>query len=253
MSYQLRREEVLDGDRLKAMLAESPARAAQAILIAAREGVLDAQALLGQILLDGQGIEQDQPLAVRWFEIAAQGGHLMARNMLGRCHEHGWGCVADAAVAAGHYRVASEAGLDWAMYNYANLLATGRGVAVNQLQALGLYQQAAELGHAKSMNLLGRYLEVGEFCLADPLAARRWYRRSAEGGDFRGQFSYAALLADDGHIDEALSWLRRALAVGNQNFLRVSGAALNHASHSRVRAMAREYYQRASQLAKPLG
>lgn len=253
MSYQLRREEVLDGDRLKAMLEESPARAAQAILIAAREGVLDAQALLGQILLDGQGIEQDQPLALRWFEIAAQGGHLMARNMLGRCHEHGWGCVADAAVAARHYRQAAEAGLDWAMYNYANLLATGRGVAVNQLQALSLYQQAAELGHAKSMNLLGRYLEEGEFCLADPLAARSWYRRSAEGGDFRGQFSYAALLADDGHVDEALSWLRRALAAGNQNFLRVSGAALNNASHPRVRAMAREYHQRASQLANPLG
>ena len=71
MTYQLRREEVLNGDSLKAMLAQSPARAAQAILIAAREGVLDAQALLGQILLDGNGIAQDQPLALRWFEIAA--------------------------------------------------------------------------------------------------------------------------------------------------------------------------------------
>ncbi|MFS2070984.1 tetratricopeptide repeat protein [Pseudomonas sp. CT11-2] len=253
MSYQLRREEVLDGDRLKAMLEESPARAAQAILIAAREGVLDAQALLGQILLDGRGIERDQPLALRWFEIAAQRGHLMARNMLGRCHEHGWGCTADGSIAAGHYRVAAEAGLDWAMYNYANLLATGRGVAENQSQALNLYRRAAELGHAKSMNLLGRYLEEGESCLADPLAARVWYRRSAEGGDFRGQFSYAALLADEGHVDEALSWLRRALATGNQNFLRVSGEALNNASHPRIREMAGKYNQRASDLAQPLG
>lgn len=253
MSYQLRREEVLDGDRLKAMLEESPARAAQAILIAAREGVLDAQALLGQILLDGRGIERDQPLALRWFEIAAQRGHLMARNMLGRCHEHGWGCTADGSIAEGHYRVAAEAGLDWAMYNYANLLATGRGVAENQSQALNLYRRAAELGHAKSMNLLGRYLEEGESCLADPLAARVWYRRSAEGGDFRGQFSYAALLADEGHVDEALSWLRRALATGNQNFLRVSGEALNNASHPRIREMAGKYSQRASDLAQPLG
>ncbi|RKS17613.1 hypothetical protein BJ917_4793 [Pseudomonas sp. WPR_5_2] len=65
MSFQLRREEVLDGERLKAMLDESPARAAQAILMAAREGLVDAQALLGQILLDGRGIAQDQPLALR--------------------------------------------------------------------------------------------------------------------------------------------------------------------------------------------
>lgn len=248
MSYQLRREEVLDGDRLKAMLEESPARAAQAILIAAREGVLDAQALLGQILLDGQGIEQDQPLAVRWFEIAAQGGHLMARNMLGRCHEHGWGCVANASVAAGHYRVASEAGLDWAMYNYANLLATGRGLIEDQLQALSLYRRAAELGHAKSMNLLGRYLEDGRVCPADPQAARDWYRRSAVGGDFRGQFSYAAVLADEGNIDEALVWLRKALDGGNLNFLRVASKALLSAANPQIHGFAALYHQRLVQM-----
>lgn len=91
MSFQLRREEVLDAAGLAAMLEESPARAAQAILLAAGEGEVEAQALLGQILLDGQGIAQDQPLALRWFGIAAGRGHLMARNMLGRCQEHGWG------------------------------------------------------------------------------------------------------------------------------------------------------------------
>jgi hypothetical protein len=252
MSFQLRREEVLDGDHLKAMLNDSPARAAQAILIAAREGVLDAQALLGQILLDGQGIEQDQPLAVRWFEIAAQGGHLMARNMLGRCHEHGWGCCADATVAARHYRVAAEAGLDWAMYNYANLLATGRGVVEDQLQALELYRRAAELGHAKSMNLLGRYLEDGRVCPADPVGAVDWYRRSAVGGDFRGQFSYAAVLADEGKINEALEWLRKALAGGNLNFLRVASKALLSATDAQIRDLATDYARRYAELGQEL-
>ncbi|ROM90681.1 tetratricopeptide repeat protein [Pseudomonas brassicacearum] len=249
MSYRLRREEVLDGDQLSAMLAESPARAAQAILIAAKAGILDGQALLGQILLEGQGIAKDQVLALRWFEIAANGGHLMARNMLGRCHEHGWGCNADATVAVGHYRCAADAGLDWAMYNYANLLATGRGIAEDQAQALALYRCAAELGHAKSMNLLGRYLEEGRQCTADPLAAREWYRRSAEGGDFRGQFSYAAVLADEGHVDDALGWLRKALAGGNVNFLRVSSESLLGAHHPQIRGMADAYRLRLSQLA----
>jgi TPR repeat protein len=246
--FQLRREEVLDSDALKAMLDESPARAAQAILMAAREGVVDAQALLGQILLDGQGIAQDQPLALRWFEIAARSGHLMARNMLGRCHEHGWGCVANAAVAARHYRIALDGGLDWAMYNYANLLATGRGVVEDQLQALGLYRRAAELGHAKSMNLLGRYLEEGRVCPADPAAARQWYRRSAEGGDFRGQFSFAAVLAHTGQIDEALEWLRKALAAGNPNFLQVASETLSASADPRIRVLSAEYRLRAREL-----
>lgn len=248
MSFQLRREEVLDGERLKAMLDESPARAAQAILMAAREGLVDAQALLGQILLDGRGIAQDQSLALRWFDIAARQGHLMARNMLGRCHEHGWGCAADASVAAGHYRIGAEAGLDWAMYNFANLLATGRGVGEDQQLALALYRRAAELGHAKSMNLLGRYLEEGRICTVDAKAARDWYRRSAVGGDFRGQFSYAAVLADEGNVDEALIWLRKALDGGNLNFLRVATQALLEAANPQLREMAASYQQRLIEL-----
>ncbi|WP_223290643.1 tetratricopeptide repeat protein [Pseudomonas glycinae] len=242
--FRLRREEVLDGERLTAMLEESPARAAQAILIAAGEGVLEAQALLGQILLDGHGIAQDQPLALRWFEIAAGQGHLMARNMLGRCHEHGWGCAADASAAAGHYRIAARAGLDWAMYNFANLLATGRGVAADHLQALDLYRRAAEAGHAKSMNLLGRYLEEGQVCRQDLVAAHDWYRRSAEGGDFRGQFSHAAILAEAGRITDALHWLDKALVHGNINFLRVASEALLASPHAKIRAMAGAYRQR---------
>jgi TPR repeat protein len=241
MSFQLRREEILSGEQLSAMLEESPPRAAQAILLAAGEGEVEAQALLGQILLDGQGIAKDQALALRWFGIAAGRGHLMARNMLGRCHEHGWGVAADASVAAQHYRIAAEAGLDWAMYNLANLLATGRGVAVDHLQALALYRRAAEVGHAKSMNLLGRYLEEGQVCPADPSAARDWYRRSAEGGDFRGQFSFAAVLAAQGRIDEAVVWLEKALAGGNLNFLRVASQALASAADPRIQALAGRY------------
>jgi TPR repeat protein len=241
MSFQLRREEILSGEQLSAMLEESPPRAAQAILLAAGEGEVEAQALLGQILLDGQGIAKDQALALRWFGIAAGRGHLMARNMLGRCHEHGWGVAADASVAAQHYRIAAEAGLDWAMYNLANLLATGRGVAVDHLQALALYRRAAEVGHAKSMNLLGRYLEEGQVCAADPSAARDWYRRSAEGGDFRGQFSFAAVLAAEGRIDEAVVWLEKALAGGNLNFLRVASQALASATDPRIQALAGRY------------
>jgi len=248
VSFQLRREEVLDGGQLSAMLEESPARAAQAILLAAKAGVLDAQAMLGQILLDGQGIEQDRPLALRWFEIAAKGGHLMARNMLGRCFEHGWGCAADATVAAGHYRQAAQAGLDWGLYNYANLLATGRGVVQDHGLALACYRRAAGLGHAKSMNLLGRYLEEGRNCPVDLVAACEWYRLSAEGGDFRGQFSYAAVLAELGQIEQAVAWLRKALAGGNLNFLRVARKTLLDAAHPEIRALALDYHQRAAQL-----
>lgn len=239
--FRLRTPSELDSDGWRELLEERPA---QAIVAGARAGVLEAQALLGQLLLEGQGIAEDRPLALKWFAIAAHRGHLMARNMLGRCHEHGWGCAADAAAAAGHYRLAAEAGLDWAMYNYANLLATGRGVAVDQGLALSWYRRAAQVGHAKSMNLLGRYLEQGLACARDVEQARQWYRRSAEAGDFRGQFSHAAVLAEQGQVAAAVHWLQVALEGGNLNFLRVSVEALERASQPEVRGMAVAYRAR---------
>lgn len=248
MNWNLARTESVDSDDLRAMLEENPARAAQAILAAASEGFVEAQALLGQILLDGSGIQRDPALAMTWFGIAAQQGHLMARNMLGRCHEHGWGCTPDSVQAAQHYRLAAEQGFDWGLYNLANLLATGRGVAQDQRRAMACYANAAHQGHAKSMNLLGRYLEEGLVGPPDIAAAHEWYRRSAEAGDFRGQFSHASVLAEQGHAEQALTWLKTALAGGNLNFLRVSRQSLLKAAHPVLQALAEDYHQRAADL-----
>lgn len=248
MSWNLRRDEILDGEQLRAMLQDDPASAARAILVAAQANMVDAQALLGQILLDGSGIEQDAELALTWFQIAARNGHAMASNMVGRCHEHGWGCEPDALKAAESYRLAAEAGLDWGFYNYGNLLATGRGVNKDQARALACYRKAAQLGHAKSMNMLGRYLEEGVSCERDLASAHDWYRRSAEGGDFRGQFSHAAVLADHGLIDQAVGWFETALGLGNLNFLRVSRKTLLSSPHAQVRRLSIAYHQRAAEL-----
>jgi len=65
------------------------------------------------------------------------------------------------------------------------------------------------------MNLLGRCLEEGWGCVPDPAAAALWYQRSAETGYFRGQFNYAAVLAQYGHADAARSWYQKAAAGGD--------------------------------------
>ncbi|WP_040261750.1 tetratricopeptide repeat protein [Pseudomonas massiliensis] len=236
--WALRREEVLDAHDVQEHLADTPQRAAQAILSAAAAGLTEAQALLGQILLDGRGIERDPALALRWFEIAAHAGHLMARNMLGRCHEHGWGCELDATKAAVHYRICAEAGLDWGLYNLANLQATGRGVARDEQAAVEGYRHAAELGHAKSMNLYGRYLEEGHCVARDIAAAHAWYRRSAEAGDFRGQFSHGGVLIAAGKLDEGLAWLEKARQGGHAAFRVVAAQALASSPLPQLQALA---------------
>ncbi|WP_083185015.1 tetratricopeptide repeat protein [Pseudomonas floridensis] len=248
MNWNLARKELLDSNDLRAMLDESPARAARAILAASGQGNVDAQALLGQILLDGRGIQRDPSLAMTWFRFAADQGHAMARNMLGRCFEHGWGCTPEPARAALHYRKAAEQNLDWGLYNLGNLLATGRGVERDHHQAIACYRKAADLGHAKSMNLLGRYLEDGIATQRDPSSAHEWYRRSAEAGDFRGQFSHATVLAERGEIEQSVIWLKKALSGGNLNFFRVSRAVLLNAPHPAIRTLSEGYHQKAAEL-----
>lgn len=248
MSWTLAREEHIDSDTLQAMLADNPGRAAQAILAAAGQGIVEAQALLGQILLDGKGIQRDPALAVTWFRIAADQGHLMARNMLGRCLEHGWGCEADVAKAAQHYHLAAEQNFDWGLYNLGNLLGSGRGVRQDHWLAMTCYHKAAHQGHAKSMNLLGRYLEEGLAGPVDLAAAHDWYRRSAEAGDFRGQFSHATVLAEHGDVEQAHVWMEAALTGGNLNFLRVSRQSLLTAAHPSLHALTEAYHRRAAEL-----
>jgi TPR repeat protein len=249
MAYVLKRQEVLESQALgQALASDNPREAARVILTAAKAGSPDAQAMLGQILLEGRGIAQDARLALTWFTIAADQGHTMALNMVGRCREHGWGCEQDAHAAAEAYRQAAEQGLDWGMYNYANLLATGRGVTRDEYNAFLLYRRAAELGHAKSMNLVGRFYEEGIVITRDTLVALDWYKRSAEAGDFRGQYSYAAVLATGGRLEEAQHWLKEALKTGNLNFFRASRQGLLKSEHETLRMIGLAYFERAAEM-----
>lgn len=251
MQHFLRREETLDPTQLDD-LAEQPQRAARLVLAAAAAGKLEAQALLGQILLDGRGIQADPALALTWFSIAADHGHAMACNMAGRCHEHGWGAPANPARAADFYRRAAEMGLDWGMYNLANLLATGRGIPQDEAAAYRLYRQAAELGHAKSMNLTGRCLEDGCGVTRDVSAAHAWYQRSAEAGDFRGQFSHAAVLLAQQQWDAAMHWLSRALELGHLKFIETALASLQAAALPQIADIVEAYGRRRDELRNTL-
>lgn len=207
-------------------LAGPPEEAALWIRAAAHHGLADAQALLGQILLDGRGIRLDMALARHWFAKAADQGHLMGMNMLGRCHELGWGGDIDLSAAAHHFKRAAELGFEWGMYNYANLLLHGNGVAKDEAQALRWYRQAAELGNAKSLNVVGRFYEEGWLVDKDRTMAADFYRRAAEGDDFRGQYNYALLLAEQGQLTTAVEWMQRALVLAHLKFTRTMAKTL---------------------------
>jgi TPR repeat protein len=75
------------------------------------------------------------------------------------------------------------------------------------------------MGHAKSINIVGGFFEDGWEVEADIDQAIDHYRRAAEGGDFRGQFNYARLLAERGFVDQALEWLEKIPATATTAFM----------------------------------
>jgi TPR repeat protein len=218
----------LDEAGWRSALSGDPVEVARWLDAAARYGLVEAQTLFGQILLDGRGLPRDPDRAFRWFRIAADARHPPAMNMAGRCLEHGWGAPRDWAGAAAWYRRAAVASFDWAQYNLANMLLRGRGVPLDRKQALAWYLRAAAQGHAKSMNLVGRFLEEGWEMPANRRGAIAWYQRAAELGDFRAQFNLASWLVQGGRKKEAVPWLLRAAESASFDFLVEMDHQLQH-------------------------
>ncbi len=216
----------LTPDDIAARLSGSPEERAAFLRQAAEAGVAEAQAVYGQMLLDGAGVAADPRAALGWFTKAAAQHHVMGLNMVGRCYDLGWGTAPDKHRAAECYRVAAEHGLDWAMYNYATLLALGDGVAEDKPAALGWLQKAAAMGNAKAINFVGSFHEDGWVVERDMRVAADCYARAAEGGDFRGQFNHARLLGEAGRIDEALAWLGRIGETATSAFIDKAAAWL---------------------------
>ena len=98
-------------------------------------------------------------------------------------------------------------------------------------------RDAALHGQVGAQLLLAQMYMDGKGTARDPQAALAWYRRAAEAGDFRGQANYASIVLQQGRIDEALHWLRLALAHGSPAFMAHIVPQLAASPHPRVRAL----------------
>jgi hypothetical protein len=104
------------------------------------------------------------------------------------------------------------------MYNYATSLTLGEGVREDKAAALGWFEKAAAMGNAKAANYIGSFHEDGWVVAKDMAKAADCYARAAEGGDFRGAFNHARMLAEAGRIEEARGWIARSLKAATPEF-----------------------------------
>ncbi len=149
---------------------------------------------------------KDYATAYREFKPAADRGHLGAQYNIGQMYLQGFGVQKSDAEAAKWYRMAANKGLAEAQYMIGLLTLKGRGVKKDELAALDWYSKAAGQGLPYAQVALGRIYEDGPPSTMlgtdivtrgrpDYKNAKKWFEKAAKQGDRWGQFSLGMLHA----------------------------------------------------------
>jgi TPR repeat protein len=116
------------------------------IRIKAEQGNADAQAALGFIYQNGDGVPKDDSESVRWYRKAAEQGNAEAQAALGFIYQ------------------------------------IGDGVPKDELESLKWFTKAAEQGHAGAQNVLGLFYKFGKGVPKDYVEAYKWFNLAAAQG-----------------------------------------------------------------------
>ncbi|MBK7519242.1 MAG: SEL1-like repeat protein [Gammaproteobacteria bacterium] len=152
-----------------------------------------AQLYLGHMYGEGNGVEQDNKMALAWYMLADTHGNLPeAQYRLGVICEVGeLGVSPDFQVAAKWYRRAAEQGFALAQFKLGGLYNFGRGVPEDFEEAVRWYKPAADQGLSFAQVNLGCMYEAGQGVPKNLQEAAKWHRLAAEQGRPSAQFMLA--------------------------------------------------------------
>ena len=172
------------------------------------------------LCLSGDGVDQDDAEAVRWFRKAADGGGLTAAmNQLGLAYYRGRGVGQDYGEALRYFRMAADKGDTTGMYNVGWCYANGRGTNEDQSRAFDWFRQSAEGGYLDSMVEVAERYEDGKGTRSDQSQALTWYRKAADKGSGKAM-NRLGLVYEEGRLGvrtddaEATRWFLRAAEAG---------------------------------------
>ena len=109
----------------------------------AEQGMATAQYNLGMMYDGGQGVPQDDQVALKWYRKAAEQGVATAQFNLGVMYANGRGVPRDAQESVKWYRKAAEQGDAQAQFNLGLMYSNGQGVPQDFIRAHVWYSVAA--------------------------------------------------------------------------------------------------------------
>ena len=185
----------------------------------AEKGDAQAQYWLGNAYSIGQGVDQNDEEAIRWFRKASIQNHPEAQFFL------------------------------WVKYDIAK--ASGSAVSIDEADALNCLKQSANSSFSTAQVALGKY-----YALNSPKnyeLAVAWYRKAAEQGDTSAQFElgycYYSGLGIPKDYEEAVAWYRKSVRDPQQGEAQLMMGVCYHKGHgvTKDQSEAVKWYRRAAE------
>ena len=174
---------VIEGERARAAYQRGDYKEAFALWRqCADQGNADAQAWLGSLYANGEGVAVDDTAALTWYLKAAEQGNHMAQANVGAFYFMGRGTARNLEAAVKWLTAAAEGQDLNGLFNLGVLYAKGEGVPMDLAKAADLYRKAAELGHYPSQSRLGYIYFHGKGVTKDRVEAYLWLSLAAQHG-----------------------------------------------------------------------
>jgi len=150
--------------------------------LAADAGNAEGWRGIGNLYVNGCGVEQDNGRALEYFHMAAEQGDAKSFYNIGVLYKYYMGGEQDTGKAIEYFQKAGELGFADAYTMLASIYQYGDGVEQDIGKAVEYYQKAADLGDASVCYSLGAMYYSGEGVEQDYGKAAEYYQKAADLG-----------------------------------------------------------------------
>ena len=140
----------------------------------AEAGHRQAQFLVGDMYLQGQGVKRSVLDASEWYLKAANQGHPIAQGILALMYFSDLGVLPDKATAVDWLAKSARQNISFAQARYGQMLRDGDGVAADPAAAADMLRRAAEQGEGKAQYGYALMLNAGQGVVVDKVEAYKW-------------------------------------------------------------------------------
>ena len=174
----------LDRSRIMSSSGEERYRG---LMMLSDEPDMDVYHAIGEMYLEGDGVERSESLAYDWFESASNLGHLESSIICADMISSG-AVKRDISVALDHYRRSADSGNMESNRKIGRILSLPGSDVKGHPEAIRRLRLAAHDNDPEAQFLLGRMFEKGLGMPQFYAEAFRWYTLSSENGNFDAKY-----------------------------------------------------------------